>query len=1298
MTVKLRPLRQSRTQLRSTRAGARMLVHPKGLHENALSDFIRWCPTEPGYTVVAVEVPPKTAPEALEDVLEDLAACPGVLRLIPSRLGTDSTLEFGNWLAQRLGRTVVAHQGSVMIVPGGGLYIPSGEEDVGWLRFEPGAAPVPHSRRFPRPSWDSEQFAEPRDLGPYATLEPLPAGAWIRPAVETPDVLAFRRWLIGSVAVDPLLPRVVLGYPGSPMPTIAAVAEFWRSLPAALQPGVRFAGFGGTDEGMTPYGQQLADALDAPVVLGNGVQLASPSAAGGNEMRTVLRHGVMSWSPYVGDLGYLPVRSTGGVPTDPVAIGHRAPIAGLQEREPGVYEYSHDAVLEVTQSGLWMRSPALPADSFHVRTEHPNPAHVMVVFDASTHANTHRMQLLATEMVERLEPRVRSVARILASTATGAARRIQANGEIATLDSPPETPAEPDESNLNITALADDDASAQPPAPLAIPGVDPADVAAGMATIHVPIATLLASLQADAQSAPARPASDSGLVSEGVPNWPDEPVPPAVALYALSWPAQPDADKEPEADLVSRTVAEVRREQAARRAVVGEPTVMLPPVADDKIAMVADAATTDPPPPTRPALVSNSAILATPAPQLVSAPAPAPADTPPAQLTLDPVVETAPPAPATAAAPAAVPPTQLTSDPVDVPPAQSTPGPVEVPPAQLTPDPVEAAPAQPAPSPAAAPAAQFTVTRRRPRKGRTVPAAPAAVRGTDTEPQNTDVVDTSTQPPDAPTITAPTAPPQTPATPIPTEFVPNAVPTIVQPEPQTPTPVPERVVQAPAVSPAPTAQPTPQPIVEPDKPTPPAPQPVVEPGELALPAPQPVEEPGEPAPPVPQPVVEPDKSTPPAPQAVEEPHEPAPPVPQPIEEPDEPIQYGAFQLVSSSADLSFGAPSAPAAPAPEKPRPVVPTPPAPAPASPVTPPPAPPISNAAPVAPMPLPQNQAPVVSAPRPVQPQPLPMQQPVQPPAPTAPVQPPPIENAPPAPAVQPATDVPASAKRRPAKSTVRVQPVPTAQCSVLPRDGGLAKERDWLRRNLSKQYDATASSVARILSEYPGLRAGSSASDTDVLTDLVALRLYLTGKIGGLDDAVRAAKVGPHVPLARCVAAGLRRLPSYRGPLRTRASLTDEQVRWYGARSLVTEWSFLPAIASAGLELPGSAEILIWSMSARRTGLLDPSRPDQVVFPPGTSFKVLSVGSGDGGPEVRLRELTRTEIAPDGTVQSMPALDEFAVAALEEAGKAWRQEDPVEGLPADRKDWFAAAPGLLAQPAAVGAAGPAKKGESA
>jgi hypothetical protein len=1362
MAVRLKQLRTSRTQLRCTRAGARALIYPKGPHEQALFDFVKWCAAEPGYTVVAVHAPRKTAPEALEDVLEDLAACPGVLRLIPATSGSDTTLEFGNWLAQRLGRIVVAHEGKVTIVPGGGLYVPPGETGgAGWLRFEPGSAPVAHSRRFPRPGWDCEPFAEPHALGPHTTVEPLPAGVWIRPVGESPEVDAFRSWLLGGMAPDPLLPRVVLGYPGSPAPPIEAVAEFWHSLPGVLQPAVRFSGFGGTDEGSVSYGQHLADALDAPVVLGNGVQLAEPSSTGGYEMRTVLRQGVMSWPPYVGDLGYLPARSTGGVPADPVAIGHRAPIIGLQEREPGVYEYGKDAVLEVTQSGLWVRPPVLPPDSFSVRTEQADPAHATVVFDASSRASAHRMQLLATEMVQRLEPRVRSTARILASSSTGSLLRDKVTMRVTVMDRSPaagtapgalQAPAEngvaPGESMLNLAALTGD--AVQTPAPRPV-GVDPADLAAG-ATLHIPIETLLASLTAGGNGL----AGPNGVPADGsswLQDFDDAPVPPAIALYALAW--DPDAeDAEPGADLVSRTVAEARNTQPAAPVslvIDDAPAQTFQPVVEEAIPLVGDAAVEAGPAlgtldasGLHPVLVSasDSAALADPVvdlepivitgspatgapiaatPPMISEPAGAaappatfattPADTAPAQFTTGPVD-----APAT----------QLTSGPFDAAPSQFTPSPVDAPPpAQLAPDPVDVAPAPPAP--AAAPAAQFTVARRRLRKGRTATAAPA-----DTEPQGANVVDASTRTPVAPTNDAPTTPAQTPVTPIPAEFVPNAVPA---PAP-TPAPVPALAAQTPA---------TPQPPASPQVPTTPQqPAPVVQ-------APASPQTPVAPqaSTPVVQAPVAPQVSAPaPAPVAPQAPA--APPAPQPVEEPDEPIQYGAFQLFSSSSGPTLGAPSAPAAPAPERQRPVVPptppaaerarpatpaAPPAPGPTGPVTPPPAPPIGNApaAPVQPTPSPQRQAPVAPAPRPAQPQPLPMQQPqpvppaapagqpsapaanpAAPPAPAAvpvapapapalPVQPQPqpplIETALPAQAPTappiPATPAAQPAKRRPArpaKSTVRIQPVPTAQCSVMPREGGLAKERDWLRRNLSKQYDATASSVARILSEYPGLRAGSSASDIEVLTDLVALRLYLTGKISGLDAAVRGGQVGPHVPLARCVASGLRRLPSYRGPLRTRASLTTEQVQWYANRSLVTEWSFFPAVASPALDLPGSVEILIWSMTGRRTGLLDPSRADQVVFQPGTSFKVLSVGTGRDGPELLLRELTRTEVAPDGTVQSIPALDEFASAALEETGKAWRQADPVEDLPADRRDWFASPPGLLAPGAPAGPAGPA------
>ena len=683
MAIRLKQLRPLRTQLRSTRVGAGVLIYPKGLHEQSLFEFVKWCAAEPGYTVVAVHAPRKTSPEALEDVVEDLAACPGVLRLIPARSGNDTTLEFGSWLARRLGRTVVAHQGSVMIVPGGGLYVPPGETGrAGWLRYESGNAPVAHSRRFPRPGWDCEPFAEPHALGQDTTVEPLPAGVWIRPVGDSPDVQAFRSWLLGGMAPDPLLPRVVLGYPGSPAPPIEAVAEFWRSLPGVLRPAVRFSGFGGTDEGSNPsYGQQLADALDAPVVVGNGVQMAEPSAAGGYEMRTVMRQGVMSWPPYVFDLGYLPARSTGGTPADPVAIGHRAPILGLREREPGVYEYSHDAVLEVTQSGLWVRPPALPSDSFNVRTEQADPAHAVVVFDASTGASAHRMQLLATEMVQRLEPRVRTRARILASSATGTAAREQVVARVAVLDRPQEAETAPEafqaptgngvalpgDSMLNLAVLAGD-AVQTPAAPRSL-GINPADLAAG-ATLHIPIEKLLASLTAGAGGGGfAPPNGEPGYGSSWLEDFDDAPVPPAVALYALAW--DPDAEFAEPADLISRTVTEARPAQAPAPAeavleneisLVTETVVEAGPAlgtvdaAAARPVLVSDSAgVADPVAELEPVVVSSSPATEVPiAPMspLISEPATAPADPAPAQLTSGPAVVDAPSA-------------ELTSDPVE---------------------------------------------------------------------------------------------------------------------------------------------------------------------------------------------------------------------------------------------------------------------------------------------------------------------------------------------------------------------------------------------------------------------------------------------------------------------------------------------------------------------------------------------------------------------------------------------------------------------------------------------------------
>jgi hypothetical protein len=253
-------------------------------------------------------------------------------------------------------------------------------------------------------------------------------------------------------------------------------------------------------------------------------------------------------------------------------------------------------------------------------------------------------------------------------------------------------------------------------------------------------------------------------------------------------------------------------------------------------------------------------------------------------------------------------------------------------------------------------------------------------------------------------------------------------------------------------------------------------------------------------------------------------------------------------------------------------------------------------------------------------------------------------------------------------------RIQPVPSPQACAVPPAKGLGQERQWLRRTLSQQYDSVANSVARVLSQMPGLRVGPG-SDDEVLADLVAVRLYLGDAGATLDDAVREAQPGPHVPFARLVAAGLRRLPAHRGPVVLRVDLDDAAWQWYRDSPLITEWACLAALSEPHKGQDGDVELRIWSMTGRRTAPLTPEPQGRVVFLPGTSFKVLR--ADEGTRRVLLRELSATEIGPDGEVATGTVpMDELALTRLD--SPQWPDE-PQKTLTEHQKR-FGHAPGLL------------------
>ncbi|TDC54793.1 hypothetical protein E1258_23480 [Micromonospora sp. KC207] len=269
-------------------------------------------------------------------------------------------------------------------------------------------------------------------------------------------------------------------------------------------------------------------------------------------------------------------------------------------------------------------------------------------------------------------------------------------------------------------------------------------------------------------------------------------------------------------------------------------------------------------------------------------------------------------------------------------------------------------------------------------------------------------------------------------------------------------------------------------------------------------------------------------------------------------------------------------------------------------------------------------------------------------------------------------------------------RTQPVATPEASALVPGHGLAEERGWLRRSLSRDFDTMASSVSRILSEHPGMKAGGDSTADDILVDSVATRLFLTRRGAGIDDGLRSGAIGPHVPLARCVVSGLSRLPSFRGSTVVRASPGGDEWRLYRGRRLVTDWSFVTMLTAPCAGQDGDTDLLIWSMTARRTALLEPEGEerveDRVVFLPGTHFKILETAEPTGGRRgtILLREIGANEIDDDGRVdRKRSSLDELAVTSLRRSLDRWAGADPRRRIGAASVSRFGALPGLVRAP---------------
>jgi hypothetical protein len=229
---------------------------------------------------------------------------------------------------------------------------------------------------------------------------------------------------------------------------------------------------------------------------------------------------------------------------------------------------------------------------------------------------------------------------------------------------------------------------------------------------------------------------------------------------------------------------------------------------------------------------------------------------------------------------------------------------------------------------------------------------------------------------------------------------------------------------------------------------------------------------------------------------------------------------------------------------------------------------------------------------------------------------------------------------------------------------RDGA-AMERALLRQSLGPRYEAYAADVRRGIGELPGLHPAVGETFDDVIVDLVAVQVYLSSPERAVDLALRGGQLGAMGPYVGRVVSGMRRLPSYRGPVLCGGTLGGQREAYQAGR-LLTEPALVTATTMLDAQVPGDVEFLIWSLTGRRTGALEPRREwggGRVVFLPESHFLVLAAMPTAGPLRVLLAEVGGARVA-DGP-QVMPTeRDRETLAKLADAA------DRRDTVPAARR----------------------------
>src|SRR6476469_1311563 len=514
------------------------VVFPKERLTSAARSLALALPADPDNDVVVVDLPVDTPIAAWESVAEVLRMRRRGVRLALGGRAGEPTALAGQWLSERLRRTVVAPDGAMVHGAAGALFVHSGRGS-GWVRFHPGRAPEWEAKRFPRPAWDAEAVKS-FPTSSTGVADPIPGGLWIRPV--TGDVRPHPHWsrLAGEMPCQPDVLTVVLGCPGTPPLPLDDVVRFWCSLSGPVRAQVRFGPYGPVRlPAGEALGQVLADVLNEPVRCYLGLPLGAPASP---DVYTVRATGEFGWRAFAGELSYLP-RTHPDYSGVPSLLSPRAPIEGPPELAPAVYWYAPDAAIEVVQSGLWVRPHEDLHDAAAVRARHWDPDVHLVVFDATDEHRAPRMRMLAQDALDRLDPATRDRSRLVASAELAAPAARQTGRAAGALDTGPEPADAVEAADVPAVSTVEDAPVLGEPAPTI--ALAPATMAAGGAPDDAGAATgpgsIAAALAGDPAPVVAAPptADDSAAARLRLESSPGEPAPEPAVTPTDPAPASP---------------------------------------------------------------------------------------------------------------------------------------------------------------------------------------------------------------------------------------------------------------------------------------------------------------------------------------------------------------------------------------------------------------------------------------------------------------------------------------------------------------------------------------------------------------------------------------------------------------------------------------------------------------------------------------------------------------------------------------------------------------------------------------